>query len=81
MHNPVILTEDAPFSLKPGEKVHLRVFLDKSILEVFANGRQCLTQVIYPSLKDAANVELFTDDAPIKVERLKAWKLFPAMQW
>ena len=40
-----------------------------------------MTQVIYPTLKDAVNVELFTDDAPIKVESLKAWKLFPAMQW
>ena len=80
-HNPVNLTEDAPFTLRAGEKVHLRVFLDKSMLEVFANGRQCITQVIYPSLKDAVNIEVFADDAPIKVESLRAWKLFPAMQW
>jgi sucrose-6-phosphate hydrolase SacC (GH32 family) len=80
-NNPVILTEDAPFSLKTGEKIHLRVFLDKSMLEVFANGRQCITQVLYPSLKDAVNVQVFADDAPVKVESIKAWKLFPAMQW
>ena len=80
-HNPVILTEDAPFSLKKGEKVHLRIFLDKSVLEVFANGRQCLTQVIYPTLRDAVNIQVFTDDSAVKVESLKAWKLFPAMQW
>jgi arylsulfatase A-like enzyme len=30
-------------------KVHLRFFPDKSILEVFANGRQCTAQGIYPS--------------------------------
>ena len=80
-HNPVIETEDAPFSRKPGEKVHLRVFLDKSMLEVFANGRQCITQVIYPTMKDAVNIQVFTEDEPIKVESLNAWKLFPAMQW
>ena len=80
-HNPVIETEDAPFSRKPGEKVHLRVFLDKSMLEVFANGRQCITQVIYPTMKDAVNIQVFTEDDPIKVESLNAWKLFPAMQW
>ena len=79
--NPVILTEDAPFTLKNGEKVHLRIFLDKSMLEVFANGRQCITQVLYPTQKDAIGVQIFTDDAPIKVESIKAWKLFPAMQW
>jgi beta-fructofuranosidase len=80
-HNPVIETEDAPFALKPGEKVQLRIFLDKSMLEVFANGRQCITQVLYPTLKDAIGIQVFADDAPIKVEKINAWKLFPAMQW
>jgi beta-fructofuranosidase len=65
----------------PKEKVHLRIFLDKSVLEVFANGRQCITQVIYPTLADAVNVQIFTEDAPIKMEQAKGWKLFPAMQW
>ena len=32
---------------------------DKSMLEVFANGRQCVTQMIYPTLKDAIYVEVF----------------------
>jgi sucrose-6-phosphate hydrolase SacC (GH32 family) len=79
--NPVYETQDAPFELKKGEKVHLRIFLDKSMLEVFANGTQCITQVIYPTMEDAVHVQVFTDDAPIKVESVKAWKLFPAMQW
>jgi beta-fructofuranosidase len=79
--NPVVETEEAPFTLMPKEKVHLRIFLDKSVLEVFANGRQCITQVIYPTLADAVNVQIFTEDAPIKMEQAKGWKLFPAMQW
>ena len=79
--NPSIETEDAPFAVKKGEKIHLRVFLDKSILEVFANGIQCLTQVIYPSLADAVDVQVFAEDATVKVLSMKAWKLFPAMQW
>lgn len=80
-NNPNIEVESAPFSLTTGEKIHLRIFLDKSILEVFANGRQCISQVIYPTLKDATNIQVFTEDASIKVESLKAWKLFPTMQW
>ncbi len=79
--NPNLETQDAPFELQNDEKLHLRVFLDKSMLEVFANGRQCITQVIYPSLNDAINVQVFTEDAPVKVDTLKSWKLFPAMQW
>ncbi|MBW8325104.1 MAG: glycoside hydrolase family 32 protein [Prolixibacteraceae bacterium] len=79
--NPAVETQNAPFVVNPGEKVHLRIFLDKSILEVFANGRQCITQVIYPTLKDATSIQVFTDDSPVKVSGIKAWKLFPAMQW
>lgn len=76
-----VTTQEAPFELKKGEKLHLRVFLDKSMLEVFANGRQCITQVVYPTLKDAVNLEVFSEDGPVKVEVVKSWKLFPAMQW
>jgi sucrose-6-phosphate hydrolase SacC (GH32 family) len=79
--NSIIQTQDAPFTLKNREKVHLRLFLDKSMLEVFANDRQCITQVIYPTLKDAVNVQVFAEDAPIKVKGISAWKLFPSMQW
>jgi beta-fructofuranosidase len=79
--NPSMDTQDAPFTLARGEKVSLRIFLDKSVVEVFANDRQCLTQVVYPTLDDAVHVEVFTDDAPVKVEELKSWKIFPAMQW
>jgi beta-fructofuranosidase len=79
--NPEFETEDSPFTLVAGEKVHLRVFLDKSLLEVFANSRQCITQVLYPTLPDAYNIQVFSDDAPVKVEEIKAWRLFPAMQW
>jgi len=79
--NPDMSTQDAPFVLEKGEKVSLKIFLDKSMLEVFVNDRQCITQVLYPTLKDAIHVQVFTEDAPIAVDELKSWKLFPAMQW
>jgi hypothetical protein len=37
--------------------------------------------MIYPTLDDAINVQVFSDDAPVKVESAKGWSLFPAMQW
>lgn len=68
--NPNVGTQDVLFAVKNGEKVQLRVFLDKSILEVFANGRQCIAQVLYPTFKDAVHIQVFTDDVPIKVESI-----------
>lgn len=44
-----VRVQTAPFSLRPGEALQLRVFLDRSILEVYANRRQCVTQRIYPA--------------------------------
>ena len=55
--------------LEKGEKVSLKVFLDKSMLEVFANDRQCITQVIYPTLKDAIHVQVFAEDAPSQLKK------------
>ena len=34
--------ETAPVLLEPGEPLQLRVFIDRSVVEVFANGKQCI---------------------------------------
>ena len=44
--------EIAPLDLPPERPLELRVFLDRSVIEVFANGRQCLTKRIYPDPQD-----------------------------
>jgi len=36
------------FSHQPGEPVHLRIFVDRSVVEVFVNGRQCVAVRVYP---------------------------------
>lgn len=69
--------QSAPFELKPGEPLQLRVFLDRSVLEVFANGRQCLTQRIYPSRADSLGVTLFAHGGGITVRSLEAWEMSP----
>ena len=79
--NPTVRTLDAPFELKDDEPLELRIFLDRTMLEVFAAGRQCVTQVIYPTLDDALDVQIFAEDAPIEVQKIEAWELSPTMQW
>ena len=65
----------APFELRSGERLKLRVFLDRSILEVFANGRQCLTQRIYPSRGDSLGVTLFAARGESMVHAFTAWDM------
>lgn len=67
-----------PFKLNEGENLNLRVFLDKSVVEVFANRRACLTTRVYPSRRDSVHVKLTASGGTARVSRLEAWKLLPA---
>ncbi len=79
--NPAVETQDAPFELADGEKLNLRIFLDHSMLEVFAGGRQCVTQVIYPTREDSMGIEVFSTDGDIRVESAEAWEMAPTVPW
>lgn len=70
--------EAAPFELKEGERLELRVFVDKSVVEVFANGRQAIARRIYPSRPDSMGVSLFSTGGAIRVHTLEAWNLAPS---
>lgn len=70
--------EAAPFELKPGERLKLRVFVDKSVVEVFANNRQAIARRIYPSRQDSVGVRLFSNGGDAQVRSLKAWKIRPS---
>ena len=74
----VVTTQEAPFELLPGESLKLRIFLDRSVLEVFANGRQCVTQRIYPTRGDSLGVTLFSCGGSVDVKSVDAWDMAPA---
>jgi beta-fructofuranosidase len=73
--------EAAPFALQPGEPLQLRVFIDKSIVEVFANDRQAVARRIYPTRPDSVGVTLFARGGDITVPRLQAWEMMPSNPW
>jgi beta-fructofuranosidase len=68
----------APLELAAGEPLRLRVFLDRSIIEVYANGRQAVTQRIYPSRPDSLQVRAFSRGGPATLRTLDAWTMAPA---
>ncbi len=70
--------EGGPFELEPGERLVLRVFVDKSVVEVFANGRQAVMRRIYPSRKDSLGVVLFSRGGAAHVHSVKAWEMMPS---
>ena len=70
--------QEAPFELANGGPLVLRVFLDGSILEAFANGRQCITQRVYPTRADSVGVRLFCRGGSASFTNIQAWQLAPA---
>ena len=68
-------TQIAPFRLDEGETLTLHIFLDRSILEVFANGRQCITQRVYPTRSDSVTVRAFARDGGARFSGIRAWEL------
>ncbi len=69
--------QEAPFSLGRGEALQCRIFLDRSMLEVFANGRQCITQRIYPSRSDSLGVAVAAEDGEAVVRSIRMWDMAP----
>ena len=67
--------EIGPLYLKDGEPLRLRVFIDRSIVEVFANGRQCLTLRTYPSREDSTGVSLFARGSEARLVALNAYQM------
>jgi beta-fructofuranosidase len=65
----------APFELKEGEKLELDIFIDRSIVEVFANGRQCVTQVVYPLLEQSNEIVIFSGDREVKASNINVWEM------
>jgi sucrose-6-phosphate hydrolase SacC (GH32 family) len=71
--------EAAPFTLKPGEPLTLRVFVDKSVVEVFANdGRQALVRRVYPARADSVGVSAFANGGAARVREARAWQMAPS---
>lgn len=71
------VVEAAPLILRPGEPLNLRIFIDKSIVEVYANDRQAISRRIYPTL-GGRKVSLFSKGGDMEVKSMKIWEMMPS---
>jgi len=65
---------NAPFELKQGEDLTLRVFIDKNLVEVFANDRQAAVSAGRYVPGNTA-VSLFSKGGDVVVKEVNAWKM------
>ncbi len=67
----------AMFENVPGETVELHIFVDRSVVEVFAGGRSCLTELVYPIRTDSLGIGLFASGGGAKLRSMDVWELDP----
>ncbi|MCY3638833.1 MAG: glycoside hydrolase family 32 protein [Chloroflexi bacterium] len=67
--------EAGPIKLAPDEPLRLRVFVDRSIVEVFANDKQCLTLRTYPQRDDSSSVSVFARGSGARLAAFDIWQI------
>jgi beta-fructofuranosidase len=62
-------------ALPPDQPLTLHIFVDRSIIEVFANNRVCATTRVYPTRRDSLGVAVFAEGGAALVNSIDAWRL------
>lgn len=65
---------EAPLAIRPDEDLTLRVFVDKNLVEAFANDRQAAV-FAHKHVRANPNVRLFAAGGGAVVKSVRAWKL------
>lgn len=63
--------------MRGDEPLKLRVFIDRSVVEVFVNGRQYLAMRVYPGRKDSMGVSLLAHGQDAVLKSLDVWQMKP----
>ncbi|MBI2939123.1 MAG: GH32 C-terminal domain-containing protein, partial [Chloroflexi bacterium] len=61
--------------LSDGQPLELRVFVDRSVVEVFADNRHYLAKRIYPARRDSLGVQVFALGGSATLRSLDAWQM------
>ncbi len=64
--------------LDASESLTLHIFLDRSIVEVYANRRVCLTERIYPLRSDSLGLRLLTRGGEATILSVDVWEILGA---
>ena len=67
--------QSIPLALATGEDLTLRVFMDRSVVEVYANRKVCVVERIYPQDIRAVEARLFAEAGEAKVKQVDAWQM------
>lgn len=74
---PIFKVTGGSFQLSDDEPLSLRVFVDRSLIEVYANERLCLTSRMYPTLADSLAIGCFAEGGSARLLSCDVWQMAP----
>ena len=75
------VVEEAPLLIPDDQPLALRVFIDNSVVEVFANERQAITRRVYPQQDGSERVLLFCQGGSVAFTDIETWEMMPSNAW
>jgi beta-fructofuranosidase len=75
------VVERAPLVLLEDEPLRLRIYVDRSVVEVYANERQAITRRVYPDREDSDRVRLTCQGGPATFTEIRTWEMMPSNSW
>jgi beta-fructofuranosidase len=70
--------ERAPLKWTGDEPLRLRVFVDRSVVEIYANDCQAICRRVYPGRSDSVGVVLFARGGEARFSKVAAWEMMPS---
>ncbi len=67
--------ETTAIDLGADEPLKLRIFIDRSVVEVFVNDKACAAVRVYPGLSDSTGVSIRAQGSEARLLALDAWKM------
>ncbi|MXY12858.1 MAG: hypothetical protein F4Y46_02310, partial [Chloroflexi bacterium] len=67
--------ESAPVHIEPDEPIRLRIFVDRSVVEVFVNEKQCVAVRVYPGREDSTGVSVLSQGQQSELLSLDCWQM------
>ena len=65
----------SPMLLAQGETLKLRIFIDVSVVEVYANQGTCLSGRIYPLREDSKNITIHCNRGSVFLQKCEIWSM------
>jgi len=58
-----------------GESLKLHIFIDKALIQAYANDQKTITTWAYPTLEESKGLQIWTDGGEAKVKSMQVWEM------